>query len=111
MSPASYRAAPPRVVNTTLRDALDQRKSVPAGCGKRGVAGPADPVTPATHSRIPALCGQLLVQSLTEPGGPLRDLRRAQLDRTRAPALPLGELAAAGGQQGQPQRGPAVAVV
>ena len=55
-----------------------------------------------------ALRRELLLQRVPQPRRALGDLRGPQFDRPRTPPLPLGERPAAGREQREPQRGPAV---
>src|SRR3712207_6530947 len=62
MSPASYRAAPPRVGVSTLRHRPDPSKSV----------GPAGDVRPLTVRRSPGAPGSLLPELVLRGDGPLQ---------------------------------------
>src|SRR5689334_18020235 len=86
MSPASYRAAPPRVVAPSLtgRHRVEQTRTRPWS-GR-----------------------ELLAQGVRQPGRPLGDLSRAALDGPAAPTARLAERPAPGGEQGEVERGPAV---
>src|SRR4051812_25587642 len=96
MSPASYRAAPPRVDERNVTSATTTNANRLRG----RATGTGTPGTP--------LRGELLPQRVPQPGRPLRPLRRSQRHRAVRPALTLGELAPTRVDEGQPERRPPV---
>src|SRR3954471_22888189 len=100
MSPASYRAAPPRVgmrnsnrTSTTSANRFER----PTGAGPVGrQSGANRPPIGRPIGRFPRepLRRQLLLERLAEPCRSLGDLRGAQLHRLRAPLLALRQVAA-----------------